>query len=291
MRALVLLCGLLLGGCAVAIDESTVFAPPKRETRAESAADLSSRWAAATADRPLDATVRHGFVGDGEDRVAYSVFTRPANAARPLIVHCGGNAADRYNSGVGYAGKGLRFGDVLLFDYPGYGDSPGAPTAAALEAASGKVAALALETAQGRPIVLWGHSLGGFICGALAKDLPGASGLIFETSARNADEVAAAWTPWYADPFLRVRVAEGLARYDNASAARAFGKPVLVLGAAKDDTLSVSLSRALAKAIETQGGTVTYVEFPDANHRTVPQAPGFDAAVSAYLKTLERNAR
>ncbi|MDX2234304.1 MAG: alpha/beta fold hydrolase [Hyphomonadaceae bacterium] len=291
MRALVLMAGLMLGGCAVAIDEATVFAPPERESPAASEAELSARWLSATSDRPLDAAVSHGFVGAGETRIAYSIFRRPANEARPLIVHCGGNAADRYNSGVGYAGKGLRFGDVLLFDYPGYGDSPGAPTAAALEAASRNVAALAASTAQGRPIVLWGHSLGGFICGVLAQDLPEASGLIFETSARNAGDVAASWTPWYADPLISVRIAEGLARYDNAAAARAFGKPVLVLGAARDDTLPVRLSRALAKAIEMQGGTVTYVEFPDANHRTVPQAPGFDAAVAAYLKTLERTER
>jgi hypothetical protein len=62
---------------------------------------------------------------------------------------------------------------------------------------------------------------------------------------------------------------------------------VLVFGAAKDRTLPVGLHRDLARAIETQGGRVTYVEAPDADHLDVPGAPQFQPAAAAFFAALK----
>jgi pimeloyl-ACP methyl ester carboxylesterase len=289
-RFLLTVLTLLASACTARIDERNVFAPPTRNDRAGTTAELESRWAQLPGATALPGVTRHGFVGEGDARIAWTAVARADSAGAPLIVRCGGNAADRYNAGVAYARNTLPFGDVLLFDYPGYGDSGGAPTAVAFEAASASVATLALDMARGRPIIFWGHSLGGFICGALAQRTPGAAGLIFEASARNAAEVAETWRPTLLAPFLRIDIAESLRGYDNAAAAVALRKPVLVLAAGRDDTLSVKLSRALAEAVQQGGGRATYVEFAAANHGTIPQAPGFKAAVDAYLDSVKRNA-
>ena len=277
----------LVSGCSMAIDETTVFAPPAVEQRAQSGEDLTARW---PIDRLLEASpgaeAQHGFLGEPTERVAYTLVTRP-DSGRPLIVICGGNAADRYNSGPAYASKALPFGDVLLFDYPGYGDSEGEPSRARLEKASRLVAEFAVATASDqRPLVLWGHSLGGFVCGEMARQTPQTDAVILETTARSADEVADAWTPWYAAPFLRIDVAEGLATYDTAAALQSSRVPVLVLGAGRDDTLPVTLSRSLVAALQSNGVGVTYVEFPDAGHQNVWRQPNFAAEVSPFFNAL-----
>ncbi|MBY0565526.1 MAG: alpha/beta hydrolase [Hyphomonadaceae bacterium] len=278
---------LLVSGCAMAIDETTVFAPPAVEQRAQSGDELTARW---PLDRLLEASpgaqVQHGFLGAPAERVAYTLATRPG-PGRPLIVICGGNAADRYNSGPAYASKALPFGDILLFDYPGYGDSEGEPSRARLENASRLVAAFAVATASDqRPLVLWGHSLGGFVCGEMARQTAQTDAVILETTARSADEVADAWTPWYAAPFLRIDVAEGLATYDTAVALESSRVPVLVLGAGRDDTLPVALSRSLVSALQSKGIAVTYVEFPDAGHQNVWRQPNFATEVSPFFHAL-----
>lgn len=305
-----------LGGCVnLVIDEETAFRPPAREPTMTAAADtveLAARWKALAATRlgsgngvlqdgeggslrinpPGDEdpsfTASHGFLdlGAGE-RLAWSLFARdPADPVRPLVVHCAGNAGDRYNSGLRYAGKALPWGDVLIFDYPGYGDSTGSPTAASLEAASRALEQdIAARTAS-RDLIFWGHSLGGFVCARLAERTPGADALILETTARSAGEIAKAWTPWWAGPFISISVVPTLADYDTAVSAKAFGGPVLVLGARRDETLPVGLARSLAEAAKALDAAVTYVEFPDAGHRAVPDAPGFVAAVDGFLRPI-----
>ena len=307
---LLLALGLLsaVGACRLTIDESTVFRPQPRDDAAyngqngleflehvftaPSSITITSNVEGerSVVERAQEdfvpARVTNGFIAAGGERVAYTLVERD-DPSRPFIVHCGGNASDRYNSGVDYALETTPFGDVMLFDYPGYGDSTGAPSAASFEAMAAPVIEFALARAENRPLVFWGHSLGGFVCARLAAQTPGADGLILEASARNAEEVAHAWTPWYARPFMHIDVAPTLASYDNAAAAAAFGKSVLILGAGKDGILPVELARALAEAVEEKGGAATYVELANANHINIGQQPGFKPAVSAYFASIE----
>ena len=322
IRAIMALAAALsISACVqMTIDEGTAFAPPAQrfEGPAQSVEQLNTRWAARFAEGQdegllrleprgeftlmtwtqgqralggapmLTRLVQHGLAAAPTGAIAWSYFTVPdeGDAPRPLIVHCAGNAGDRYNSAAVYSNKALPYGDVLVFDYPGYADSAGTPSAASMEAASAAVAALAQQMAQGRDLVFWGHSLGGFVCARLAAETPEADGLILETTARNADQVADAWTPWYARALVRIDVAPSLAGYDSAADAARFGGPVLVLGAERDDTLPVRLARTLAADLTALGAPVTYVEFEGAGHRDVPSQPGFDAAVSPFFAAL-----
>jgi len=273
-------------GCAMNIDESTVFQPQARGVPAQSAAELE-RWPHdAIAAQFSDIDVRHGFIGDGEERTAFTLIRRHGEA-RPLIVNCFGNAGDRNASGVHYARKALPYGDVLLFDYPGYGDSPGAPSAESMDAMAQRVSDFSAILADGRKLVFWGHSLGGFVCSRMAGVTAGADAVVLEATARNAAEVASAWTPWYAAPFVRVNIADGLAKYDSADALRHFEGPILVLGATRDSTLPVGLSRSLAAALTNAGDRVTYVEFPAAGHSNINSQPEFADAMSAFFSGLQ----
>jgi pimeloyl-ACP methyl ester carboxylesterase len=309
----------LISACGVTIDESVAFQPqPTPFAKATTPDELQQNWltnargtnwqtqrtvslpgpgvvrivpdaAAATALVGFDA--RFGFLGDDDRKVAFTRFTplREITPGEPLIVICGGNATDRYNSGVSYAQKALPWGEVFHFDYPGYGDSGGETTAADFQEAASRVRGEAMRVADGRPIILWGHSLGGFVCGAIADGLTGLAGIIFETSAASAADVAREWTPEALRWIVRPRVSPSLASYNNVQAGVRADVPVLVLGAGQDNVLPPQLARGLARGLEEAGADVRYVEFPAAEHWNVPNQPDFKVQVDQFFKSLKRN--
>lgn len=235
----------------------------------------------------LTARIAHDFLTDPASGLRLgTTFISVETKGRPLIVHCSGNAGLRYDDAVGYAAKALPFGDVLQFDYPGYGDSSGIARAADFEAATQLMAAdAAARAADGRPLIFWGHSLGGFVCARMAASVATTDAMIFETSARNADEVATRWRPWFL-PMVNFVPAPGLAGYDNATVLRDFAGPVLVMAAGRDRTLPPDLAAALAEALQAQGNKVTYVYFAEADHLGVPYAPAFRGVISDFLKAF-----
>ena len=231
---------------------------------------------------PVD--LEHGFIGQDEAGIAYTLLTRD-RPERPLIVHCGGSTAARQDSGTLYGLKLIEFGDALLFDYPGYGDTPGKTSASSLRAMNVAVAKFVKEElASERPLILWGHSLGGFVCTDLLSRLEGIDGLVLETSVRNAKEVADIATPWFAKPFVRVVISDELAGFDNVAALSGHDLPILVLGAKEDKTLPVPLSRNLSGALKAAGHDVAYAEFEKANHISVATQPDFPEIVRDFLE-------
>lgn len=285
MRLWILALAVCLAACSIRIDDAAVFRPQPSLTPAVNVDELS-RWPIADLRAVVaDVEVQHGFAGAGEDRLAYTLVSKPGEN-RPLIVYCGGNSGDRFNSGVFFALKTLPYGDVLLFDYPGYGDSPGKPSASALAARAPALQAIAVEYSADRQLVFWGHSLGGFICSRMARDTPSADGVILEATARNALEVGQAWRPWFAAPFVRLSVDDGLSRFDVADTLAEFRGPILILGAKRDNTLPVRLSRSLTESLRTRGARVTYVEFPRAEHLDISRQPEFPAAASSFFASV-----
>jgi pimeloyl-ACP methyl ester carboxylesterase len=318
---------LLAGCVTVKIDERAAFAPPKRELApATTVAELNARmadrfkggvdegvWAASAepndgtrltfrADGPFGRAgrtlpppivYRNGFIGEGAGRVAWTMFTeigddgKERSAQRPLVVHCAGNAGDRYNSGADYASTAITNADVFVFDYPGYGDTPGPANAANFEASATALTNHIAMLSENRPLVFWGHSLGGFVCARLAASMPQADGLILETTAPNAQAVAKAWTPSYARLFVRTQVVPSLASYDVVSLAAQVKGPVLVLGAAKDGVLPVTLARQVADGLKSAKANVTYKEFPNARHMNVPKQAGFSQTIADFFKSVE----
>lgn len=300
-----------LGGCMeVNIDQGSVFAPVAfdaaatqesgdvlRGEKAFADADAWSREWADRVERGLLTTPAPGFAAtsvthgrldlEGGPAVAWTRLSREGEG-RPLIVRCGGNASTRQNNAFVYGVAALQHGDVLLFDYPGSGETGGEATPARFEALSGVLPQWVRSEAQGRTLVLWGHSLGGFVCADLARLLPETRAVIFEATARNPQEVAKAWTPWFAGPFVKINIDPGLASYDNAKALEGFAGPVLVLGGTKDKTLPVRLARDLHAALEADGRDVTYVEFPDGVHSDFPGQANFPQVIADFFARVPR---
>lgn len=235
--------------------------------------------------------VSHDVIDYDGEHLGITLVERPnlssPGSARPLVVHCGGNASDRYETATLYAQKIIQTADVLLFDYPGYGESSGQATAESLKAANQTIAKFVTSNLQPRQnLILWGHSLGGFVCADMAQYFTSLDGIVLETSATNAEDVSKAVVPWFAKPFIKLRVVESLKAYDAVEMLRTVDAPILVLGAAKDKTLPVELSRGLAEGLKAAGRDVTYVEFPQGNHISLPIQDGFLETIQNFIETL-----
>ncbi len=305
---------ILLSSCSkVSINERDIFKPQTHSDYEAASAPENMRLRGEEIFGPIDTTrmengvalktrieqdgtmtiIENGFIRTGKEKIAYTIVSQPnhpemnnvgTNSIRPLILSCGGNASDRYGTGVSYAQKILPFGDVLMFDYPGYNESTGAASAESFTAMVGVLSEFSTQTAgTDRLLIGWGHSLGGFVCSQIAARTSAMDGLIIETSANTVEEVGAMLVPWYAKLFVRLEIAPSLLGYDNSVALADFKGSVLVMGGKKDDVLPVKLSRSLASALKGNDIDMTYIEFENGGHFNSKSQPGFDEAVAALI--------
>lgn len=252
------------------IDEKVVFLPITRPDR--TALDFRG-------EERLNALVRHERLALGTETIAISSVGSDTD---PLIISCFGNASDRYEHGVDYASKIIPFGQALLWDYPGYGDSTGQARVETLEAVIADFIPEIEKRRAGRPLILWGHSLGGFVCSNIASQLSSIDGLILETTASNIQSVAKAWTP-SALP-IRVSYDEDLRRFDVPAALDQMSAPVLIIGAGRDRVLPVGLSQELSEALPD----ATYLELPEATHFSAGFDPRAQAAIAEMIDSISR---
>lgn len=303
-----------LSGCkTLLIDEAFVFQPGQFGSDASAPRDTQMRyerifqeptdmvidvWAdgqkakhVIRSNEFVKSSVTHGFIeGEGQSLGMTLIARSNENGgSRPLVVHCGGNASDRYESAALYAQKVIPFADILMFDYPGYGESSGRATAISLRAANRVISKFAAKTrGDDRQLLLWGHSLGGFVCADMAQNFEKVDGIILEATAANAKDVSAVVIPWYAKLFVKTRVAETLQTFDIVETLQQIDTPILILGGAKDKTLPVKLSQNLSVRLKDEGANVTYVEFPEGNHISIPIQDTYVTTVENFVSHISR---
>jgi pimeloyl-ACP methyl ester carboxylesterase len=128
--------------------------------------------------------------------------------------------------------------------------------------------------ARGRPLIFWGHSIGGLICPSIVAESREADAVILETTGPSFAAVAEDRKPWFA-PFIRTHVTDDLKPYDTAELLKDFKGRIMVLGAGKDTTLPPRLARSLAEALTAKGLNIQYWEYPAANHHSAALNPQF----------------
>lgn len=210
-------------------------------------------------------------------------LVRGEGADRPLILFCGGNLFRRESAGGATAAKLLPFGDVLMWDYPGYGDTAGDASLAAFRQAGEAVASAARTRAdaEGRRLILWGHSLGGVVCSQAAAAIR-ADALVMETTTPGA-RATVEHEVGLLRPFVRVGLSPDMEKSNAPEALQGFKGKAVVLEAGRDQTLSPKLSRRLERDLEARGVRVERLVFPNADHRNVGRQPDFRTRVAAAL--------
>ena len=146
-----------------------------------------------------------GFVSSYELPLAHKAFFHdgvevweiPGSEYGPTVLYCHGN------------GGNLRFPDarrdrilalhraganIWIFDYRGYGNSPGHPSEAGLYEDAKRVHALVRDHhPSGRPFVLYGRSLGGAVASYLATEVEMPDQMILESTFTSATDVCASY--------------------------------------------------------------------------------------------------
>ena len=274
----------LLAGCITyPVDEGWFFRPREIAEKATTAAGMKingeenlrvpgkfseefSRVFPGFAAR-IPARVTHDFVELYDLRIATTrVAGANAVATEPLIVACMGQSGDRINSGLIYTAKLLPWGEVLLVDYPGYGDSTGEPRLDAFAKFQSEFPAYIDGQAAGRPLIFWGHSLGGPVCSAMAAKSREVDAVVLETTVPTFADLMDARKPWFTPPTFDLQLVNGLDVYDIPAALSGFSGPILVIGAGKDSTLPIERQRALSEELKAGGLAVTYLEIERAEH-------------------------
>lgn len=214
-------------------------------------------------------------------------ITGSTDSARPLIVHCYGNSSNLYNNATYTALTLLPLGDVLQFEYPGFDTARNNDEQRRIANFDAMLATLAEDLNQQaieRPLIFWGHSLGGLICAELAARVQQTDGLILEATGASAQSIVTSIAPKIAGPFLRFKLDPRLKSYSIPGALQDFTAPVLVLGATLDKTLPVKLARELYEILEHEGHNVIYEEFPQANHLSLKAAPLLKRKIKQFLR-------
>ncbi len=210
------------------------------------------------------------------------------NETPPLIIHCGGNSFDVPNHGDLAIWKILPHGDALVWDYPGYGLSEGEASVDNIRIATKSFAEniSQIQRDPSQDIILWGYSLGGFVCPQLAVDLKEVKALIFENAAPSAIAAKPFLLPWFAKPFLRTRLSPILESFNTIEVLQNQKLYILILAARKDRVLPITLSELLRDQLSASGHYITYHEFPNANHFSIGIDENLEKTVSGFLKSL-----
>ncbi len=167
---------------------------------------------------------------------------------------------------------------TLVVDYPGYGRSPGRPSEQALHAAADASLAWAEEHGGGRPVVVWGWSLGAAVAISLAARAGGrVRGLIAASPWTRLEDVAAEHFPRF---LVRLLISE---RYDSLAAAAAVRVPALVLHGERDAIIPAEHGRRLARAL---AGPTRQVEVPGAGHNDLLSHPQVWREAESFVAAL-----
>jgi pimeloyl-ACP methyl ester carboxylesterase len=245
-------------------------------------ADRSPR----TAVLPQGYVVQDVVIPHGDQLIGVTYAHNPQSHA--VIVFCGGNTFHRLLEGGEALETLARDADVVLFDYPGYGEStgPATPTAILEDALAVYDYATAMESSAGKKRVVYGFSLGGMVAAQVAGRRA-VGGLVLEATAPNVETWARSQIPWFAKPIVRPRIEADLASIDTFAALRSFGGEVLVMTSPADEQAPASLSVDMDREFRRMGLRTTLVQFPSAAHGAIPRSPQYGVVFASFLDRVK----
>jgi fermentation-respiration switch protein FrsA (DUF1100 family) len=251
-----------------------------------------------TPDRPLNAAAVAQHLPAGyrmeehripaaDDAALHAVLLRHPEATQ-TVLYFGGNMFRISQHGLQTARQLAPLGvNILLVDHRGYGGSTGTPTTVLLarDAVTAYDYLRGLQGIAADGVVVHGQSLGSFMAGSVADQRP-VAGVVLESSATTVQEWSRYSTPWFAKPFVRVRVDPALRQMGNLAVVQRLKHPLLVLVGARDNQAPPALSRRLYQEAAVPASMKRLHVFPDAGHNNVPAHPDFQRVYREFLGTV-----
>lgn len=197
--------------------------------------------------------VAHRIFFEGEDTASQYglLLTKPGNAV--TVLYFGGGD---FQTGL----NGLRVAkqfeslhvNVFIVDYPGYGESAGEPSVAAIreDALHAFDTLHSLPEVLGTAIVVHGFSMGTEVAPYVAVNRP-VSGLVLESPLTNIKQLVHNLMPWYDRMFVSVHLAKPLQDLDSETYLKEYSGPLLLLVGADDTTAPPSQAREIYRISAT----------------------------------------
>jgi uncharacterized protein len=269
MKNIVLILSLALSGCVQLPIRLTDFM----------VADRGMHSAKLAGSYKLDNWV----IQSGSRRIGITYAHRPAN--RALILYCGGDIFHRAIEGAIPLEALTPFGDVVLFDYPGYGDTSGpASVTTILETATAVYDHIrTLPSVAGKKRLLYGFSLGGLVAAQLARERP-FDGLILEATSPSVEHWARSQIPLLLKPWIRVSLESQLQGIDSVEALAHYSAPILILASRADRRVNAALSINLAERLRAAQRRVTLAVLENEPHGGILQSAEFKPHFSRLLQ-------
>ena len=215
-----------------------------------------------------------------QDREQLAAWQIEASAdTGPLVVFFHGNAGTREDRLHNLAILHQAGINVLIFDYRGYGGSTGSPTEPGVILDGLAVFDWAAEAFPGRPVVLFGRSLGGAVAAQVALQRP-AAGIILESTFTSAPDMAGRVLPL---PGVRWLIRQ---RFDTLAAVGRLKLPLLVIHGARDSLIPVAMGRKLYEAAASVKKTLRVVPAGDHNDTYLSAGEAYTGWITEFLAEL-----
>lgn len=210
---------------------------------------------------------------DAADGAPIPYWLHAGEATQPLILYLHGNGGGlhAFTPALDWLdGRGLG---VAAMEYRGFGDAPGKPSERVLVADALAFYDHLAQQFPGRPIVVWGYSLGSGVATQLAAQRP-ATALVLEAPFSAALDLAREFYPVF--PVGKLMHDQYLSR-EFISDVRA---PILILHGTDDRIVPIHSGRRLYKAAPEPKHFNHYV---GAGHLDLIDTPAYDDAL-AFIK-------
>jgi fermentation-respiration switch protein FrsA (DUF1100 family) len=213
------------------------------------------------------------------DGVAISARWFPYAGARGAVLYCHGNAGDLDGRAREVCALGRTLGEsVLLFDYPGFGQSAGRPDEAGCHAAAEAAYDWLVGQRAVRPedVLIYGESLGGGVAVHLAARRPHRA-LILVRTFTSLPDVAQGLCPWLPVHWLMSN------RFNNLEEIGRCRQPTFIARGEADRLIPFAHGERLYAAAD---GPAFLFTLRGADHND-PLGPDFYAALRTFLQAHE----
>lgn len=228
------------------------------------------------------------FLAEGRTVENEEQCNRELCSGRSLVLYFPGNAGNRSHRASDCRDFTDLGANVVLVDYRGYADNPGAPTEEMLAADAMSIWREMTERrgVAADKLIVFGESLGGGVATRLASELCAAGNspacLIVTSTFSSLVEAAKYHYPFLPVQFLLVD------RFPSVDRAAKINCPVLQIHGTVDTIVPIELSRRLWAAFpehSKSGIAKEFVELPHAGHNDIPQSD-FRASAGTFLARL-----
>lgn len=230
--------------------------------------------------------VAHRIFFEGEDTASQYglLLTKPGNAV--TILFFGGGDFQTGLNGLKVAKQFETLGvNVFMVDYPGYGESAGKPSVAAIKE-DGLLAfdeLHSLPEVSGTAIVVHGFSMGTEVASYVAVNRP-VSGLVLESPLTNIKQLVHNLMPWYDRMFVSVHLAKPLQNVDSEIYLKEYSGPLLLLVGSDDTTTPPSQVREIYRISATPANRKILDVVPGRGHDgDLPSLPAVKQVYSDFL--------